>query len=148
MNVDECHIYIESTLSWPKKGDGIVGIIFTDYEDEHTKQLFGVVKNSTAHEAALIGIKTALKYVGNYKIVNLHLSCAYAAESFKYIPSWKDSGWINSRGNPVKYNELWKEIDNSLQEKELKIHYNEVNGYRRWLKNECDNRGRKHGFIL
>jgi len=146
--IDECNIYIETSLVWPKEGDGIVGIVFTDFEDENTKQLFGVVKDTTAHEAVLIGIKTALKYTGRYKVIHLHLSSAYAASSLKYIPSWKESGWITSRGKPVKYADIWQEIDKYLQEKELKIHWNEVNGYRRWLKNECDNRGRKHGFIL
>ena len=146
--IDECNIYIETSLSFPKKGDGIVGIIFTDHDDEHSKQLFGTVKDMTSHEAVLIGIKTALQYTDAFKVIHLHLSSPYAAGSLKYIPSWQANGWITSRGNPVKYANIWQEIAKKMQNKEFHVHLNEVNGYRRWLRYECDNRGRKHGFIL
>ncbi|MBQ1781859.1 MAG: hypothetical protein II003_03315 [Methanobrevibacter sp.] len=144
----ECHVYIESSITWPKKGSGIVGIIFTDSDDTFSKTLFGRVNNSTEHQAVLYGIVNALKYCDNFDVINIHLSCSYVANAFKWIDSWKQASWKNAKGNIVKNSNIWAEIDKKLQNKELKIHLNEFNGYRKWLKNECDNRGRKHGFIL
>lgn len=144
----ECFIYIETSLKWPKQGNGIVGLIFTDQDDEFSKQLFGVVQNSTEYQAILIGIKTALQYVKSYDVIHLHLSCASVAGNFRLLPSWSENGFVNSKGEPLKSAEEWQQIAAASKSKELIIHLNEFNGYRKWLKCECDNRGRKHGFIL
>lgn len=144
----ECHIYIETSLAWPKAGSGIVGLIFTDKNDGFTKTLFGRVDDATENKAILIGIKNALKYCSSFDLINLHLTCRYVAAGFNWLPSWKKNDFKNKKGELVKDHELWQEIARELNEKELRIHLNEFNGYRKWLKAECLNRGRKHGFIL
>jgi ribonuclease HI len=144
----ECFIYIESSLKWPKHGDGIVGLIFTDAEDEFSKTLFGKVQNATEYQSILIGIKTALSYVGSFELVHLHISCSSVANNFRNLPSWEANGFKNSKGESIKYTEEWQAIASEMKNKKIEVHLNEFNGYRRWLKCECDNRGRKHGFIL
>lgn len=144
----ECFIYIETSLKWPKHGNGIVGLIFTDQDDEFSKQLFGVVQNASEYQAILIGIKTALQYVKSYDVINIHLSCANVAGNFRMLPSWREKGFVNSKGEPLKSAKEWQQIAAASTNKEIKIHLNEFNGYRKWLKSECDSRGRKHGFIL
>lgn len=146
--MNECHIHIETSLRWPRKGSGIVGIIFTDSEDTFSKTLFGQVRDSTEHKAVLIGIQKALGYCHSYEVIHLHLSCGYAAGAFKWLSSWKANNWKNAKGEPIKHLEEWQAIEKEIEKKQLKIHLNEFNGYRRWLRMECDNRGRKHGFIL
>lgn len=144
----ECFIYVETSLKWPKQGDGIVGLIFTDADDEFSKTLFGKVQNASEYQAVLIGIKNALQYVKTFDVINLHLSNSSAANNFKYLASWEADGFLNSKGDPIKFQEEWQEIAKLSRGKEVKIHLNVFNGYRKWLKNECDTRGRKHGFIL
>lgn len=144
----ECHIYVESSITWPKKGDGIVGLIFTDKDEKHTRQLFGVVHNSTMHHAVLFGIKNALGYCTQFDVIHIHTSDAYVANAFKWLDKWNASSWIKSNGQPVQYATEWQAIYENLKQKNLEIHLGEFNGFRNWIKNECVMRGRKHGFIL
>lgn len=144
----ECFIYIETSLKWPKQGDGIVGLIFTEADDEFSKTLFGKVQNASEYQAILIGLKNALQYAGSYEVVHLHLSNANVANNFRCLSTWEANGFINSKGEELKCSTEWQEIAKFTRGKQVKIHLNEFNGYRKWLKNECDTRGRKHGFIL
>lgn len=144
----ECHIYLETSLKWPHKGNGIVGIIFTDKAEEHTKELFGQVKDSTENAAILYGLNKALTYVAAYDLIHVHTSCGYLVGGFKNLPSWNASSWKSSKGKAIKYAETWIEIFEKTNEKQIEIHLDEFNGYYKWLRNECDMRGRKHGFVL
>lgn len=141
------HIIVETSIKWPKKGDGIVGIVFAD-EKEHGKPLFGVVKDSSEHAAVLCGINNALGYLQQFDEIHIHISCSHIATNFNYLPSWKSNGWLNSRGEELKHAELWREIDEKLMGKRFEIHKTDFGGYRKWLSSECEKRGRKHGFIL
>lgn len=141
------HVYLETSIKWPKQSDGIIGIVFTDQEDVNRKSLFGVVQNASEHEAVLIGINRALTYLSEYDAIHIHVSST-VGYSFKYLEKWQASGFVGAKGCKVKHAEIWEEISEKSKGKTLKMHINERNGYRNWLTNECDMRGRKHGFIL
>lgn len=142
------HLYIESSLPWPKQGNAIVGIIFADEKDEHSKTIFGVVKNCTSNQAILTGLKNALEYCDSFEVIHIHLNNSYVAGSFNYLAAWETSGFKNSKGEALKYADLWQSIGKSVKGKTVKIYLNQFNGYYKWLKNECISRGRKHGFIF
>lgn len=142
-----CNIYIETSIVWPKHGDGIVGIIFADEKGENGRPLFGVVKDSSENAAVLFGIKNALLYAQDFETIHLHLS-GNIGYNFKYLTSWSANGFQNSKGQQLKHAELWQEIDEKSRGKSIIVHTNEFNGYRNWLKAECDKRGLKHGFTL
>ena len=144
----EVHIYIESSISWPKKGDCIVGIIFADNDDEHTKTIFGQVKNASANLATLIAVKKSLYYCDFFHTINFHLSNSYVASSFDRLAAWELKDYKTSRGEDIKYLEEWKSISEMIKGKEINIYLDQFNGYYRWLKNECITRAEKHGFIL
>lgn len=141
------HVYLETSIKWPKQSDGIIGIVFTDQEDVTRKSLFGVVQNASEHEAVLIGINRALTYLSECDTIHIHVSST-VGYSFKYLEKWQASGFVGAKGCKVKHAEIWEEISEKSKGKTLKMHINERNGYRNWLTNECDMRGRKHGFIL
>lgn len=144
----ECFVYIETSLKWPKHGDGIVGLIFTDQDDEFSKTLFGKVQDASEYQAILIGLKNAFQYVGGFDVIHVHLSNSNVAGNFRMLPSWEANGFKNSKGEELKCSAEWQEIAKLTKSKKIQIHLQEFNGYRKWLKNECDTRGRKHGFIL
>lgn len=141
------HVYLETSIKWPKQSDGIIGIVFTDQDDVNRKSLFGVVQNASEHEAVLIGINRALDYLREIDTIHIHVSST-VGYSFKYLEKWQASGFVGAKGCKVKHAEIWEEISEKSKGKMLKMHINERNGYRNWLTNECDMRGRKHGFIL
>ena len=89
-----------------------------------------------------------LKGVDSFDVINIHLSCRNVASGFVWLPSWKRNDFKNSKGEPIKYLEEWQAIAAASEQKRIEIHLGQFNGYRNWLKTECDNRGRKHGFIL
>lgn len=142
------HVYIETSLKWPRKGSGIVGIVFTDDADTYSKTLFGRVNDSTEHHSLLVALDKALDYLGSYEEIHVHTNCGYIAGGFKNLSSWEENKWFTSKGETVKFAEIWQNLASKTRNKQLKVHLNEFNGYRTWLKNECDMRGRKHGFIL
>ncbi len=146
--MNECHIYIETSLNWPKKGNAIVGIIFTDEGDEHSKTLFGQVKDCNTNLAILSGLKNALKYCESFTTIHFHLSNSYVAGGFGRLAAWEASNWLTSRKQPVKYASEWQCISEELKGKTIEIHLDQFNGYYKWLKSECINRAVKHGFIF
>ena len=143
----ECHIYIETSLRWPKKGSGIVGLVFTDQAEKNTRQLFGQVNDSNEYHSILVGIMNALNYCSSFDLIKIHLSCRNVASGFNWLPSWKQNDFKNSKGEPVKYAADWQAIAAASEKKRIEIDLG-FNGYRNWLKSECDSRGRKHGYIL
>ena len=82
-----------------------------------------------------------------YDVIHIHVSST-VGYSFKYLEKWQASGFVGAKGCKVKHAEIWEEISEKSNGKTLEMHINERNGYRNWLTNECDMRGRKHGFIL
>lgn len=140
------HIFVETSLRWPKQGDGIVGIIFADVQRQNGRPLFGTVKDSTEHAAVLFGIKQALMYLEQFDVIHLHVS-SNVGYNFKYLDKWRESDFKGSKGTEIKNADIWREIAEKSTGKRLEMHVNESNEYRNWLTNECAMRGRKHGFI-
>ena len=146
--MNEAHVYIETSIRWPRSGDGIVGIIFTNSDDSDSKNIFGKVQNASEHSSLLYGLDKALSYLTKYQVIHVHTSSGYLAGCFSWLDKWEEASWKTSKGEAVKYADIWQSIASKTKGKQLKVHLNEFNGYRNWLIHECDMRGRKHGFIL
>lgn len=140
--ISECEIVIETSIGPFERCDGKVGLIFLAPGKEE-RPLFGTVKNSTCNQAILYGIKNALPYCKNFNVIHLQTTNGYTKLGFDNLSNWQENGWKTAKGKDVKNADLWQDIAAELEGKEMIIHLNEVNGYRRWLKAECQRRAKK-----
>ena len=138
----ECEIVIETSIGPFECKDGKVGLIFLAPGREE-RPLFGTVKDSTCNQAILYGIKYALPYCQNFDVIHLQTTNGYTKLGFDNLSNWQENGWKTARGKEIKNADLWQDIAAELEGKEMIIHLNEVNGYRRWLKAECLRRAKK-----
>lgn len=138
----ECEIVIETSIGPFDKSDGKVGLLFLAPGTEG-KPLYGTVKNCTQNQAILYGIKNALPYCQNFKVINLQTTNGYTKLGFDNLRKWQENGWKTSRGEEIKNADLWRDIAAELEGKEMIIHLNEKNGYRKWLQSECKRRAKK-----
>lgn len=138
----ECEVIIETDLKPFEHRNGVVGLAFKKSDGE-AKTLFGSVKNSTANRAILYGIKNALPYCKSFEAIHLYLTNGYTAGGFNYLASWKEHGWKTASGGELKNADLWQQIENEIEGKEMIIHLNEFNGYFHWLRAECQRRAKK-----
>lgn len=138
-----CDIYVETSLNWNQKGDGIVGIAMM-LEDCDARTVYGFVQNCTQTRAILIGITKALGYT-SVKDIRLHLSCNQVANALKngWLPSW-EACCYRKHGRMIRHAREWHELNEKLKGRNIEIHLNEFNGYRNYLIFEAKNRMKKH----
>lgn len=137
-----CEIVIETSIGPFERKDGKVGLVFLAPGKEE-KPLYGTVKNCTQNQAILYGIKNALPYCQNFNVIHLQTSNGYTKLGFDNLRKWQKNGFKTSKGEEIKNAQLWKDIAAELEGKEMIIHLNEKNGYRKWLLSECKRRAKK-----
>lgn len=139
-----CDIYVETSLSFNQKGDGIVGIALV-VEDCDARTVYGFVKDCTQSKAIIIGITKALSFCV-YQDIRLHLSCTFVGNALKngWLPSWEAALYKSAKGRMVKNAREWHELFEKLQGRNVEVHLNEFNGYRNYLIFESKQRMKKH----
>lgn len=139
-----CDIFVETSLSWNQKGDGIVGIAIM-LEDCDARTVFGYVRHCTQTKAVIIGITKVLGYT-NVKDIRLHLSCNQVGNALKnnWLASW-EACLYKKHGRIIKHAREWHALYEILKGRNIEIHLNEFNGYRNYLIFESRNRMKKYG---
>jgi len=97
-------------------------------------------------QAALSGIKyfTANQLYAKYKKVTVVSDSQYLCDTiyFGWISNWKRNNWIGSEGKPVKNQELWEELElsiNILRQRNIVVDFRWVKGHNGNRHNEfCD----------
>lgn len=101
----------------------------------NVKELCGGDANTTNNKMELTAVINALKAVKNKNIpVRIITDSQYVKNGIEsWIHNWKKNGWKNAAKKPVKNSELWKELD------ELVNQFAEVKW--EWVKGHSNNRG-------
>lgn len=101
---------------------------------EHKKEIYGGEENTTNNKMELMAaIKClqALKKEGT--VITINTDSQYVKNGITtWIHNWKKNGWKSSNKQPVKNQDLWKELDNLCQ-----VHSVSWN----WVKGHSTNEG-------
>jgi ribonuclease HI len=106
-----------SCLGNPGKG-GWAAIIFIDGKKIKIK---GSKKNTTNNQMELLASIQALKKIPASKKIEIYTDSKYLKMGItEWINSWKKNSWKTSSKKKVKNIELWKELDNLVENHKIK----------------------------
>jgi ribonuclease HI len=74
--------------------------------------LSGGLPHTTNNAMELTGALKALEKAGSQKVVLYTDSCYVKNGITKWILNWKKNGWKTAKGEPIKNQELWVQLDN------------------------------------
>ena len=129
-------IYTDGACSG-NPGPGGWGAILM-YKD-NKKEISGGKKNTTNNEMELTAVIEGLKMLKYPCEVELYSDSAYVVNAFlqKWIDNWVKNNWKTSNKEPVKNQELWKELYDLT--KKHKVKFIKVKGHSdNEFNNRCD----------
>jgi ribonuclease HI len=99
------------------------------------KSLYGGEKNTTNNRMELTAAIEALKAVKERCIIDLTTDSQYVRQGItEWIVNWKARGWKTASKQPVKNVDLWQELDNLIQQHDVRWHW--VKGHSGHRENE------------
>ena len=131
------NVYIYSGIRTIKKSDGAAGYVLsymTKNDIEATLSNIVYLEDVTRHEAELEVLNQALSRL-NTKDIEIDI---YTDSS-----KWQQSGWKNSKGEPVKHADKWQKTLILLNGTRFYIYTNQHHEYSNWLKSQCEKKGPK-----
>lgn len=134
--MDKVIIYTDGACSG-NPGPGGWGAILM-YKD-NKKEISGGKKNTTNNEMELTAVIEGLKMLKYPCEVELYSDSAYVINAFlqKWIDNWVKNNWKTSNKEPVKNQELWKELYDLT--KKHKVKFIKVKGHSdNEFNNRCD----------
>lgn len=101
-------VYIDGACSG-NPGPGGWGAILT--YNGHCKEISGFEAQSTNNRMELTAAIASLLMINEPCMVHVHTDSKYVLEGITlYVHNWKANGWCNSRGAPVKNQDLWETL--------------------------------------
>lgn len=81
---------------------------------EGNKNIFeerGEVKDSTSNRCEMLAFLRALEIAEQHNVKQINSDSQYVVKGFNsWMKGWERGGWVNSTGNDVKNQDLWKKI--------------------------------------
>ena len=139
--MDEVTIYTDGACSGNPGPGGWAAVLL--YKDTR-KEISGGSKENTNNIMEMTAVIESLKALKRPCKVNLYSDSAYVVNAFldNWIDSWIKNNWKNSKKEPVKNADLWKELIELTKIHE--VTFNKVKGHSDVeLNNRCDELARK-----
>jgi ribonuclease HI len=109
-------------------GPGGWGVLLKSGATE--KELFGGEPETTNNRMELMAVIQALQALKRPCNVTLWLDSQYVLKGItEWLPGWKAKGWRTATKQPVKNVELWKQLDQLVQEGGHTIDWRWVRGH-------------------
>lgn len=101
-------IYTDGACSG-NPGPGGWGVVLI--YDEHEKELSGGEAATTNNRMELMAAIEALEALKQTCEVTIYTDSTYVRKGItEWMPSWEKKGWKNSKGQPVKNQDLWMRL--------------------------------------
>ena len=135
-------IYTDGACSGnPGKGGWAAILIVGD----NKKNLSGAEYKTTNNRMELTAVIQSLQSLDDYNDfeIEINTDSKYVKDGIEiWINKWKENGWKTANKKEVKNQDLWKNLDNIIQEKKIK--WNWVKGHsNNELNNEVDKLARE-----
>ncbi|WP_027468714.1 ribonuclease HI [Deefgea rivuli] len=107
---------------------------------EHEKELFGGEAHTTNNRMELLGVISALAALTRACEVTIHTDSQYVKNGIEtWIHGWKKNGWKTAAKQPVKNEDLWKQLDAEVARHTVQW---------RWVKGHAGNPGNERADQL
>lgn len=106
---------------------------------EHRKEISAGYKLTTNNRMELLAAITALELLQQPCKVELHSDSKYLVQAINdnWIAGWQKKGWVNSKKEPVKNQDLWRKLLRVMEPHQISWHW--VKGHAGNVENErCD----------
>jgi ribonuclease HI len=114
-------------------GPGGWGALLRFHDQEKT--LYGSEPHTTNNRMELLAAIKALEALSRPCTVNLYTDSQYLRQGMmSWLKQWKKNGWLNSKKEPVKNDDLWKLLD--AQASRHTMHWHWVKGHSGHPENE------------
>lgn len=101
-----------------------------------TKEIF-FESEDTYHGITLRAIADGLKRVKPGNEVSVYVANEFIVNSFcKDMETWKENGFTNKNGKPVKNKDKWETLLDSMKDKEVNVNVAGSHQYSTWLMSE------------
>lgn len=101
----------------------------------HEKSLYGGEANTTNNRMELTAAIEALRAIKEPCVIDLTTDSQYVRQGItEWISNWKARGWKTASKQPVKNVDLWQQLDQLIQQHEVRWHW--VKGHSGHRENE------------
>ena len=118
-------------------GPGAYGVVMMF--GEHRKEVSAGYQLTTNNRMELLAAITALELLQQPCKVDLHSDSKYLVQAINdnWIAGWQKKGWVNSKKEPVKNQDLWRRLLTVMEPHQISWHW--VKGHAGNVENErCD----------
>lgn len=138
--MDKLDIYVSTNIKGIRKGSGsYIWLIemqtskgpVTLCDKKEISDVTGRIAELTALTTALGRIKKPSELV--FHITNSNLAKVFAKD---WIQTWKESGWMDAKGDPVKDAEKWKAFYELYEKHKVLEITEDYHSYSSWMQNE------------
>lgn len=138
-------IFVETSISWSRPGDGIVGCIIVK-DDVEPISLYGTVKSCTENQSVIIGFTRAIERLKRTEdVIVLNTSCAFVVNALNnsWPMLWEHNRYIGAKGKAVRNAREWHQLMKALSGRNVEIRLRNSE----FLRDECLLRAKNHGFL-
>jgi ribonuclease HI len=97
---------------------------------DHERELFGGEVQTTNNRMELMAVIQALMALKRPCQVEIHLDSEYVRKGItEWVAGWKAKGWRTASKQPVKNADLWKQLDELVQNTEHELSWHWVKGH-------------------
>ena len=90
----------------------------------HEKELSGSASDTTNNRMELTAALEALKTLSKPCRVDFYTDSEYLKKGVtQWMPNWKRRGWKTAEKKPVKNQDLWKALDEAIQQHQISWHW-------------------------
>jgi len=102
----------------------------------HRKDLYGSEARTTNNRMEIMAVIQGLASLKRHSQVCIYTDSKYVLDGVtKWMPNWKKNGWKTAARKPVKNVELWRSLDDALQNHQVQWQW--VKGHAGDEGNEC-----------
>ena len=96
----------------------------------HVRELFGGEAQTTNNRMELMAVIQALSALKRPCRVQVHLDSEYVRKGItEWLPGWKAKGWRTASKQPVKNADLWRQLDELVQQGGHDLSWHWVKGH-------------------
>lgn len=136
--MQDVNLYLRTSYKGVKSSDGWWNSILEYQTDKGpvTLTLDGR-EHGTSNRIALIGLLKALERIRKPCALGIYADCRHIEQGInQYLEQWKKVDWATVKGEPVKNDDLWKQIDKKIAPHLVKVEFSEHTEYSNWQAEE------------
>ena len=139
------NIYTYSGIKGMKRKNGIVRYILEAETEKGNATAGDKVKleEVTGNQAELEALLLAVRRLKKPSEVHIYTESNYVAAGWTqgWIKNWQQNHWKTAKGEPVAFEEIWRELEQRLILHHVEFHVKEPHSFRTWFESEARHDG-------